>query len=74
MRKVRLNMRKVALICGLIALIIGCLSWFYQKQEVEDKEQMLIEQETEKYKQDCFNQSYPKDLSSINMIKNIINV
>ena len=50
-------MRKVALICGLIALII----------EVEDKEQMLIEQETEKYKQDCFNQSYPKDLSSINM-------
>ncbi len=43
-------MKKLALICALIALIIGCLSWFYQKQEVEDKEQMLIEQETEKYK------------------------
>ena len=26
-------MRKVVLICGLIALIIGCLSWFYQNKE-----------------------------------------
>ena len=60
-------MKKITLICSLIALIVGYLYWFYQKQEVEDKEQMLIEQETEKYKQDCFNQSYPKDLSSINM-------
>ena len=60
-------MKKITLICSLIALIVGYLYWFYQKQEVEDKEQMLIEQETEKYKQDCFNQSYPEDLSSINM-------
>ena len=26
-------MRKVVLICGLIALIVGCLYWFYQNKE-----------------------------------------
>ena len=26
-------MKKVVLICGLIALIVGCLCWFYQNQE-----------------------------------------
>ena len=62
-------MRKVALICGLIALIVGCLCWFYQNQEFEDKSKgvLYVDRETEKYKQDCFNQSYPEDLSSINM-------
>ena len=62
-------MKKVALICALIALIVGCLCWFYQNQEFEDKSKgvLYVDRETEKYKQDCFNQSYPEDLSSINM-------
>ena len=62
-------MKKIALICGLIALIIGGIYWFYQSQEVEDKSKgvLYVEQETEKYKQECFKQSYPEDLSTINM-------
>ena len=60
-------MRKIWLTCIGILFITGGIYWLYQNQEVEDKEQILIEQETEKYKQDCFKQAYPEDLSSINM-------
>ena len=60
-------MRKIWLTCIGILFISGGIYWLYQNQEVEDKEQILIEQETEKYKQDCFKQAYPEDLSSINM-------
>ena len=63
-------MKKVWLVCVLLIFVIsisGGIYWFYQSQEAEDKEQILIEQETEKYKKDCFRQSYPEDLSTINM-------
>jgi len=63
-------MKKIVLIGGLFALVVviaGGAYWFYKNQEAEDKEQILIEQETEKYKKDCFKQSYPEDLSTINM-------
>ena len=60
-------MRKIWLTCIGILFITGGIYWLYQNQKVEDKEQILIEQETEKYKQDCFKQAYPEDLSSINM-------
>ena len=63
-------MKKVWLVCVMLIFVIsigGGIYWFYQSQEAEDKEQILIEQETEKYKKDCFRQSYPEDLSTINM-------
>ena len=60
-------MRKIWLTCIGILFITGGIYWLYQNQKVEDKEQILIEQETEKYKQYCFKQAYPEDLSSINM-------
>ena len=63
-------MKRTSLICCIIlsALFVGgAIYWFYQNQEIEDKEQILIEQETEKYKKECFKQSYPENLSTINM-------
>ena len=63
-------MKKVWLVCVMLIFVIsisGGIYWFYQSQEAEDKEQILIEQETEKYKKDCFRQSYPEDLGTINM-------
>ena len=60
-------MRKIWLTCIGILFISGGIYWLYQNHEAKDKEQILIEQETEKYKQYCFKQAYPEDLSSINM-------
>ena len=57
----------ISLILILVISLAGGIYWFYQHREMEDHEQILIEQETEKYKTECFRQSYPEDLSAINM-------
>ncbi len=62
-------MRKIWLTCIGILFITGGIYWLYQNQEVESQSKgvLYVERETEKYKQDCFKQAYPEDLSSINM-------
>ena len=57
----------IGLMLILVISLAGGIYWFYQHQEKEDHEQILIEQETEKYKTECFRQAYPEDLSAINM-------
>ena len=57
----------IGLMLILVISLAGGIYWFYQHREMDDHEQILIEQETEKYKTECFRQSYPEDLSAINM-------
>ena len=62
-------MRKIWLTCIGILFITGGIYWLYQNYAVESQSKgvLYVERETEKYKQDCFKQAYPEDLSSINM-------
>ena len=62
-------MRKIWLTCIGILFISGGIYWLYQNYAVESQSKgvLYVERETEKYKQDCFKQAYPEDLSSINM-------